>query len=44
MKLITVMLCLMPLTLTACGSEEKTTVVEKQPIVVQQPAPVVVTH
>ena len=30
------------LALTACGSDEKTTVVEKQPIVVQQPAPVVI--
>ena len=30
------------LMLSACGSDEKTTVVEKQPIVVQQPAPVVI--
>jgi uncharacterized protein YcfL len=42
MKLLTVFICLTPLMLAACGSD--TTVVEKQPIVVQQPAPVVVTH
>lgn len=31
-------------TLTACGDDEKTTVIERQPIIVQQPAaqPVVV--
>lgn len=44
MKLFTIVICLMPLTLAACGSDEKTTIVEKQPIVVQQPAPVVVQH
>jgi hypothetical protein len=33
-------LCLLPLTLAACGSD--TTVVREQPIVVQQPAPVII--
>ena len=32
------------LSLTACGSDEKTTIIKEQPVVVQQPAPVVISH
>lgn len=32
------------LLLTACGSDEKTTVIKEQPVVVQQPAPVVISR
>jgi len=38
MNRVRIFLCLVPLTLTACG----TTVVREQPIVVQQPAPVII--
>jgi hypothetical protein len=31
-------LCLLAITLTACGSDEKTTVYHDRPVVVQQPA------
>ncbi|MFZ4125395.1 MAG: hypothetical protein ACOYJ2_04920 [Rickettsiales bacterium] len=39
MKFISIALCLLPLALAACGSD---TVVHEQPIVVQQPAPVII--
>lgn len=41
MKFVRIAVCLLPFALAACGTDE-TTVIHEKPVVIQQPAPVVI--